>query len=184
MHVALDRDDNDRHAVYRLRYEVFTKEGGDERYADHERQFFIDQDDGPQSRLVIAWDDDGQAIGTMRLTVLREHAFIANDCYGFEVLADLLSMNLEELRQRVIRGDRSVIASASRGQGVLEHLQNAGEEYAASRGCDILVGSYRTDADERARRAWNKQGWLEYPFIGNYNGYVAKLIYKQLKHRV
>lgn len=66
--IKLATTEAERHQAYHLRYQVFTREFGDERYADHVNEEFRDEDDGEQSHLVIAVAGD-QVVGTFRVSM-------------------------------------------------------------------------------------------------------------------
>ena len=164
----------------KLRYEVFFLEGGDARYADHERQIWSDRDDGPQSHLLIAVDDSENVIGTVRLTILRDWQFIALEAYELDVLASHVGVALEELLPRIARLDRGAIALAYRGMGIMPLLQQRAEEVSLRHNCDVFIGSPGVE-NSRARRAYEKLGWKDYPVIGTYGGFTAQAIFKLLQ---
>lgn len=164
----------------KLRYSIFFLEGGDSRYADHERQVWSDRDDGPQSHLIIAVDDSNCVIGTVRVTVLRDWQFIGHEAYGLDVLAAQVGIALEELLPRIARMDRGVVAKECRGTGIMPLLQHLAEETAFKHGCDLLIGAQAVE-NKRSRRALEKLGWRDYPVIGTNAGFTAQLIFKLLQ---
>jgi GNAT superfamily N-acetyltransferase len=166
----------------RLRYSVFYLEGGDTRYADHSQALWIDKDDGPNSHLLIAVDDSDNVIGTIRVTVLRDCDFIGHAAYDFNVLASYVGIPLNELRNRIARIDRGVVAKTFRRLGIRSLLQTLAEQTALSHGCDVLVASNAT-SNAPARLANQKLGWTEYPVVGTHAGFTAQSIFKLLPSR-
>lgn len=163
----------------KLRYDVFFLEGGDERYADHEQKVWADCDDGPQSHLLVAVDDGDIVIGTVRLTVLRDWEFIAINAFRLPVLAKYLGVRELELRDRVARVDRGVVAQPYRRRGVQSALQSLAEQVALQNKCDILVGATALD-NVPARRANQKLGWNDYNVSSTHGGFTCQAIFKKL----
>ena len=166
----------------KLRYSVFFVEGGDARYADHERQVWSDRDDGPQSHLLIAVDDSNNVIGTGRVTILRDWQFIGHDAYGLDVLATHIGISLEELLSRIARLDRVVVAKEFRGTGIRSLLEDLAEVAALKHDCDIFVAAGSVEKIP-ARRANQRLGWKDYPFIGTHAGFTCQCIFKVLQPR-
>jgi len=63
-----------REKVFRLRYEILSAEGGDHRYANHERRLSWDSLDATTATQVGAYCDD-QLIGAARLSSRRSQPF-------------------------------------------------------------------------------------------------------------
>lgn len=164
----------------RLRYEVFYREEGDARYADHDGEIWTDQDDGPQSRIVVGLDSSGDVVGTMRMTRLCDWPFIAHEAYDFALLASLVGLSEAELRRTVVRADRGVVSRRCRGSGLLSKMQCQFDQMARDAGCTIIVGNPRVD-NMASRRAFQKLGWIEYPHVSTYKGFTAQHIYKDLR---
>ena len=177
--IAIAKHPEELDAVYRLRYQVFFEEGGDDRYADHELKHWRDEDDGPESTVVAAWAKEGTAVATTRLTCLKHRKFIGHSVFRFDLLADQLQRTEAELLDSVARADRGAVMASHRGKGLARLCQNAIEEIAMSYRCDILVAAQGVD-NIRARRAYAKAGWCEYPVIATFRGFTGQLIYKRL----
>jgi len=178
--IKIAETDAEREAAYQLRYEVFGLEEGDHRYSDHERKFWIDQDDGPNSTVLVAFDMDGICLASTRLTLLRQLKFLAMEAYHFEVLAALLNLSLTELTMIVGRWDRGVVRKSARGLGILQLLEERVADLAMSNNCTIIVGTIKPD-NHAMFRAVAKAGYRTYPVVETYRGFTAQLIYKDLR---
>ena len=105
------KTDDEREAVYRLRYEIYVEEMN--RYgsiADHDRRFLIEPDDAV-SRLYYARDQEGHTVGTMRLTWGGDGEFSDRhvEQYG-------LAPFLEKIpRQQMLVGERFMVTPEQRG---------------------------------------------------------------------
>ncbi len=178
--IKIAATDSEREAAYRLRYDVFDLEEGDHRYSDHNRKFWIDQDDGPNSTVLIALDQEGCCIGTTRFTLLRDQTFIGLEAYHLEVLAPLLCLTLEQLCEIVGRWDRGVVTRSARGLGLLQLMEVQVAGYAFRHGCKVLVATVKPD-NRAVLSAVEKSGYHTYPAIGSYGGFTGQLIYKDLR---
>lgn len=180
IHIQEAMTDELRMSAYRLRHEVFSREMGDHRYADHERQIWTDCDDGPQSKVIVVINDENEVVGTIRHTRLNDWEIIGKDAYGLTILAEILGLNVKDLESRSSRIDRAAIAMNWRGKSIVRHLQEACERLAKSLGSDILIGIPGIE-NARSRKAYEKLGWLEYPVVGTHGGFTAQMIYKDLR---
>lgn len=169
-----------RLSALRLRYEIFSRECGDDRYSDHARQVWIDRDDGPQSRVMVAVNDQDIVIGTARFTRLRDWAFIAHEVFNFPLLAEVVGLSEEQLQNSLCRWDRVVVAKAYRGTYVLPMLEARFCQLGRETDCLIGVGIVSV-SNHLAHRVFVKLGWSDYPVIAPYNGFTAQLIYKDLR---
>ncbi|MCA9091036.1 MAG: GNAT family N-acetyltransferase [Planctomycetaceae bacterium] len=95
-----------RESAFRLRYDVFFLENGDDRHADHTKKQWIDEDDIANSHIVVALNEHEAAVGTSRVTFLRDHEFIASELYAFDRLAGVLNMATSQLTENIWRWDR------------------------------------------------------------------------------
>ena len=166
-------------ASLRLRYEVFCEEVGDHRYADHVRRLHVDRDDGPQSHVLVATNDEDDVIGTMRLTLLRECQFIGIDAYDLPQLALFNSIPLASIKLRLARVDRVVVAKQYRGSRALTAMHNACEGLATAKCCDVLVGVPGVD-NALARQVFSRLGYKEYCGARQHSGVTCQPICKRL----
>ena len=165
--------------AYHLRYQVFSEEMKDHRYADHANRVWRDEDDIPASQVVVAIDSSGGVVGTARLTPLRLHKFIGYEVYGFDVLARLLEISEEEVRAQVARLDRVVVSKPWRGRRVVHKLVSSVEDLAWNCGSTIVVGVPGA-GNRRSRVTFQRLGYRDYPVSAEYRGFIAQLIYKRL----
>jgi GNAT superfamily N-acetyltransferase len=167
-------------SAYQLRYEVFSKEMGDDRYSDHSRREWKDEDDVSESTIFVALDVNRAVIGTIRLTPLRLREFIGSHIYDFGCLAKILSIEEGALREKLARADRGLVSAKWRGKKVFESLQSTLESQAVKLGCEVLVGAVDT-SNRHAANANRHLGWTDYPVVAEYRGFAAQAIYKILE---
>lgn len=161
----------------RLRYDVFAMEQGDTRYADQRRKVHEDDDDRAGRALTFNVRTRlGVLAGSARMTLLRDHAFIAHDVFDWERLASVLRTDTRSLLTRVARLDRVCIAREFRGTGVLKQLVDEIVAAAVSRGATVMVGIVGVEND-RSKRAFEKLGWRTYGVIGSARGVRCEHIY-------
>jgi len=175
--ISVAKTQEELEAVYRLRYQVFFEEGADGRYANHVLKHWRDEDDCPESSVVAAWTQDGQAVATMRLTCLKHRDFIGHSVFRFDLLAEILNRTEIDLRTSVARADRGVVRADHRSKGLVKLCQEVIERTAIGYNCDVLVGVPGI-SNERSGRAFEKVGWKEYPVQATFRGFSGQLIYK------
>ena len=160
----------EKREAYQLRYEVFTIELNDQRYADHELREFRDSDDVDGSILIIA-KSDNQVIGSVRLKPLKFRNFIGVDDYGFERLAEFLGIEEEQLLSSVAVLDRFVFAKDfRRGRTLYQKLLEEWDNQAARYGVKILVGAVKAQ-NVRLRNFYKRSlGYKEYPVVSTRDG--------------
>ena len=178
----------ERRDVFRLRYDVFTLEKNDERYADHTTKEFRDSDDCPSALLIgVFLEEDAverslaipKLIGTARLTPGKQHHFIAWEKYDFPTLAEQLELTIEELEESVLRIDRVAIAKPFRGSGLLTMLMQVIDQMAIENGGRILVGA--TKASDRVEiRVFSLFGWRRYGRPTSYGSSEFQRMFKRL----
>jgi hypothetical protein len=135
MYIGVAETEEERSAVYRLRYDVYVEEMG--RYqavADHERRMLYEDVDA-QSRISYA-ALDGEIIATARLTWGGDGALPQRmiDQYG-------LAPFLEELPADAIAvGERAMVRPQLRGTDVLLKLMIAGMPWVRERRIQLIFG--------------------------------------------
>ena len=163
-------------AAYRLRYDVFTREFNDDRYADHELQLFKDSDDVKESVLIIAIAS-GTVAGTVRLKPLPRREFIALERYQLSVLAKHLDIGIDLLRRKLGCLDRGVVKQEFRGRRLMGRLFSAGEEIASSLNLEYLIVPVEVN-NIAAQRSHFRCGYRPYPVIGRHGTITCQCIYK------
>ncbi|MBN67886.1 MAG: hypothetical protein CME32_01220 [Gimesia sp.] len=179
--IKLATTEAERHQAYHLRYQVFTREFGDERYADHVNEEFRDEDDGEQSHLVIG-EINSNVICTARVTVLRDYKFLAADHFKFGVLAKYLGRDQFEIENTLARYDRLALMPSWRGKGIARKIYEGVEKTAFNNNCKIIVANPLVEND-KARLVLSRQGFSDYPVVGTYKGTTCQCMYKVLEMR-
>jgi GNAT superfamily N-acetyltransferase len=165
--------------AFQLRYEVFSEEMQDHRYANHKSREWRDEDDIQASTILVAVDSSENVIATARLTPLPLHEFIGHEAYGFDKLAALLEMRVDDLRLVVARLDRVVVSKLWRGRRVINKLISDLEQIALERGFTIIVGLVGV-GNRRSIVMFGSLGYKEYPVVAEYRGFTAQMLYKKL----
>jgi hypothetical protein len=168
-------------AVYRLRYRVFFIEGGDARYAEHDVEQWRDEDDGEFSRTLICSGNDGDVYGTIRLTFLRDHQFIACDAYDLRQLSSFVGIEEMQLKVNVGRVDRVAVAPSKRGTRVFFYLFDRVRQLASESCTFILVGAASVESSVQ-NKLWEKLGWKPY-LEAESRGFRATVFYLDLREQ-
>jgi len=170
----------EKRKAYQLRYEVFSVELNDQRYANHDLKEFKDSDDVDGSILIIAMFED-RVVGSVRLKPLKFRNFIGVEDYGFEKLAAFLELETEQLMHVVAVLDRFVFAKDFRkGRALYKRLLDEWDYQATNRGVEVLVGAVKAE-NERLRNFYEKfLGYKEYPVIGTRDGTLFQCVYRLL----
>lgn len=135
MHIGIAETEEERRAVYRLRYDVYVEEMG--RYqtvADHKQRMLYEEVD-EQSRISYA-AIDGEVVATARLTWGGDGPIPQRmiDQYG-------LAPFLAELPASAIAvGERAMVRPHLRGTDVLFKMMIAGREWVSERRIQLVFG--------------------------------------------
>ncbi len=135
MHIGIAETEEERRAVYRLRYDVYVEEMGRYRsVADHEQRMLYEDCD-EQSRISYA-AVDGEVVATARLTWGGDAPLPQRmvDQYG-------LAPFLAELPASAIAvGERGMVRPHLRGSDVLLKLMGAGMQFANEKRIQLVFG--------------------------------------------
>lgn len=157
--IQIASSDSEREAALRLRYQVFTVEEGDVRYADHDRKIHSDICDSAINLIFIARDRPGDLAATLRLLVRKDGAFINEAAYKFDLLAATVNIELQELLMSICLIDRCVVAKEWRRKGVFSNLLDVAKQHATAVGIKVmLVAVKKTNApiiNLFRQRGWN-----------------------------
>ena len=177
--ISVAQTTSEKKAAYRLRYDVFTTELGDERYSNHEAKEFRDTDD-VETSLIFVGKFGGETVGTCRLKLLRHQEFIALDQYHIGVLAKHLDCDIEALSKGLAAIDRAAVAKSWRGTGLIKAMFNALETEAISLGARTLIGS--VEQSEPALTVFYRRvlGYNAYAATGEHLGLKCQCLYKLL----
>jgi hypothetical protein len=135
MYIGIAETEEEKRAVYRLRYDVYVEEMG--RYqtvADHAQRMLYEEVD-KQSRISYA-SIDGEVVATARLTWGGDGAFPQRmiDQYG-------LAPFLEELPADAIAvGERAMVRPHLRGTDLLFKIMIAGRDWISERRIQLIFG--------------------------------------------
>ena len=170
----------ERRQVYQLRYEVFTLELNDQRYADHEAKEFKDSDDVDGSILIVA-KFENRVIGSVRLKPLKIRNFIGVEDYGFEQLAEFLAIETDQLLPIVGVLDRFVFVKDFRkGRALYRRLLDEWDNQAANCGVRVVVGAVNA-GNSRLRNFYKRfLGYNEYPVVRTRDGKQFQCVYRLL----
>ena len=125
-------------AAFRLRYEVFTEEQGDARYADHEQRMCCDALDNEQSQLLLAVTAEG-IVGTSRLSFRSAGPFLSDESYRWDLFALELRETVHNLISSVALWDRGAVLPAFRRSGILSSMEQNVTSEARENGCCAVV---------------------------------------------
>lgn len=135
MEIRIAETEEERRAVYRLRYDVYVEEMG--RYqsiADHANRMLYEEVDD-QSRIAYA-TLDGEVIATARLTWGGQAPFPQRMVDQYQ-----LAPFLEELPPEAIAvGERAMVRPHLRGTDILLKIMIAGMDWVAERRIQLIFG--------------------------------------------
>jgi predicted GNAT family N-acyltransferase len=178
--IALARTEEDRRAAFALRYEVFTEEQGDERYADAREKTFKDELDTPHAIIFVAKNPDNDVVGTIRLTSRSRQAFIGDFAYGFPVLAGLMQLPCAVLTPQCCVIGRGVVRRDYRGGRTFHDLLKICENHAKAEGNLALiavVGEHNFSMSLLLKH----DGWRPYPVSSSRRGWKGFHLFKDLR---
>ena len=169
--------ESDRKAAYRLRYEVFTIEEADQRYANHDTEEYKDSDDVDESVLFVAKSND-RVVGTARLKILSRREFIAVEQYHLSDLAARLKEDLSDISKKLGCMDRLVVSKTMRGGSVAKGLADAGERFGKTLQIKYMVGNYKIDKTT-VGMLYSALGYQKYA-VGTYRDVTCQCMFKVL----
>lgn len=179
-HVSRANSEASRLEAYRLRYRVVCEERGDYRHADHAGKIFRDPIDGDQTSLFVAEDAEGKIVGTLRLTLRRDQAFIAELAHAFPILARVLGMTCAEMYRQVGFIERGVVSKAFRGSGVFTELLIACESEAV-RSNQVALVAIVDVRNIGMIKLLMRHGWNTYPVTSTRRGWRGQHLYKDIR---
>ena len=145
-------------AAYRLRYEVFSGEGADYRFADAARRLYVDAFDGPHASLFIAQSPPQHVIGTVRLVVPG-----ATPYFGYEHYRDRLALQLgvapEWLMHHTAIASRGVVARTFRGRGIASILLDRLEQHGQALDVTVIMSAVAL-GNQAAMKMLSARGFL------------------------
>ena len=162
----------------RLRYAVFTEEGGDVRYADHATGTYSDPHDVQRSTIVVA-RDGAVVVGALRLMFRADGPFIADALYRFSLILDKGANGAEPDPAGVALVDRVVVDQDCRGRGILPRMLDRARELARTAGCSSVVMAVAA-TNARMQRILARQGWHSYPVSDPASSWTGRHFYQHI----
>lgn len=160
--------EEDRAAVYRLRYELYVEDQGlfgDE--ADHERRWLTDEHDA-SSRILLA-EIDGRVVGTARLTWGSDAPFADDlrETYDMERFRGVVD------ERDIVVGTRLLVREVHRGGMLAFQLTWKTYEFSALHNVDLILGNCEPHLVNR----YHKLGFRPYGPLYNHvtNGVLVPL---------
>ncbi len=166
--------------VFRLRYQVYVEEFGDERFADHAAQQYSDSDDTNDTILLVARCVPSDAIvGTIRLKPLSRREFLTSELFDFAQLASALAMDTNAVKDLTVLLDRGVVASSHRRLGVMNAMLCEAERWSIQLGCQVLLLAV-AEHNIAAEAKFLKYGFSPFRSSGVHQGLTCNHFYKSI----
>jgi len=166
------------HTALQLRYDVFTEEFGDERYADHSARIYRDQFDIPGALINIAVENDC-IIGTMRVFERESGPYIGDEMHEWGKLAATLGKPEDEVIRGAVIVTRGAVARPFRRLGILGGLIRHAHALAADRGRIVSLGTVAVGNEESARQL-RRAGYESYGVRQNQMGWLGEYFFCRL----
>jgi GNAT superfamily N-acetyltransferase len=176
--VATADTPKDIESALRLRYEVFTVEASDTRYANHVTRTYSDPTDTQRAKIVIA-RDGGTTVGTLRLTFRADGPFIADALYRFPLILCEPVTHPGANLTAIALVDRVVVHRSCRGRGILPRMLEHAVELARARGCTYMVMAVAA-ASARMQSILDVRGWFSYHVSDPANGWTGRHFYQRI----
>lgn len=178
--IAVATDESIKISAYQLRYNVFSLEGKDNRYADVNQKIYIDEwDDHPETQLLVALDNSSSVIGTLRYVPRRCGLYLGDESYAYNLVAEQLNLPIENLLHESIIITRGVIAQSYRNQGIFHRMLLCGDQIALSCGCNYIIAAIDVD-NEKSINLFKNQGYVYYATTTNASGWTGNYFYKKI----
>ncbi len=177
--IDLARSEAERILAYRLRYDCFATELGDERYANHGERVFVDALDGSGGETFVARTQDGGVVGTVRLALRASGNFPSDDLYRWDQLARVTGEATARLLERTVLISRGATAPSWRRLGIMRALMEAAELRAIALGMRYAVAVI-SDLHGHSGEPWVKtMGYQPYS-TGDHRAHRFALVVKDL----
>lgn len=162
--------EDERAAIYRLRYELYVEEQGLFRdKADHGRRWLTDADDRA-GRLLLA-EVDGKVVGTTRINWAGDAPLSAENRETY--LIERFEARIDP--RDIVVGTRLLVRSEHRGGALAFQLFWRGFEFAAERNVELALGNCEPHLVGNYRRL----GWRPYGGLCNHptNGVLVRVAF-------
>ena len=149
--VHLAESQEEREAVYRLRYDIYVQEMG--RFggiADHQGRRLVEPEDST-ARIFYAAESDGNVVATLRLSWGGDAAFSQRlvDCYQ---LAPFLA---EMKPEQIAVGERGMVTPRLRGSPIYAELGRFSRDFSSDKRIQLIFGA----CEPHLLSLYISQGW-------------------------
>lgn len=165
--------------AYQLRYDVFTLEQGDQRYANHNDKTYMDIWDTLPSNLIIAYINNYHIIGTLRLIERKYGPYLGEEGYQYDLLSKNLDVSKEFLLDKISILTRGVVAKDYRSLGVFSMMCDYANTLAVSMDSCISIAAIATD-NSASKKFFGRLGYKFYATGVNKNKWKGDYCYKLL----
>jgi predicted GNAT family N-acyltransferase len=148
--------DSLRRDIYRLRYEVYTKELGS--FSDTDFSEKLESDVYDQYAIHIAVLSNETLAGTLRLVLDSPHGFVMEPEFTLPNWMD---------RNKVVEHSRGIIYAPFRGLGIYTLLLECAYQWQRENGKPICIGAPNTD---KLAGILQEKGWLPFGEVTSYHG--------------
>lgn len=164
--------------VYQIRYQCLTIELGDESYARHQEKAYYDEDDISCERIFVAYVDD-KIVGTARLLLRKEQAFIADEFYSYIPLASQLGMDAESMKVKTGLIDRVCVLQEYRGHRIFNGFYESVVAEMRQNNCAYLLAAIHAD-NQKSDVVFSHFGFQKIPELKLWEDWQGYLYYKNV----
>ena len=179
MIVKLAETDEDKKNAYEIRYKVFTKEMGNNAWANHEAKTFIDPWDQGSNRCFVAIIDNSYA-ATLRIVFKKEVPLQFEQFLPFNLIARDLGLEVNEILLNLGYCERVAVLSQFRRTNVFRSLFEHIHNYLnCSHDIKYVLGLIRKD-NTRAIKVFKSMGYECEKYFIEVKGYEMTICFKTL----
>jgi len=176
--ISIAETEEELNQAYRLRYQVFSLEEGDYRYADKEAEVFKDYTDNGKHPIFIA-KYNKKIIGTGKVAFRKTEPFLGDEYYHYDLLAEMVGLHVDELMTCVALFERIALDTKYRNNGIATMMLNKMEEYSISQRIKYILIAVKSNKLELIN-LWKNKGFKVYT-VSDYSGiYNFSLMYKEI----
>ena len=156
LRASIVSSDSLRRNIYRLRYEVYTKELGSFSLEEFLEEYESDIYD--EYSIHIAVENGSELVGTLRLVQDNPHGFVMEPTFILPSWID---------RRKTMEHSRGIIKSDYRGEGIYSLLLECAYAWQRQNNKPISIGAPNT---EKLASILQEKGWLPFGEITSYHG--------------
>ncbi|MBT5230893.1 MAG: GNAT family N-acetyltransferase [Methylococcales bacterium] len=146
--------------VYQLRYQVFSQELGDTRWANEVQKTYQDPYDNKRSILLMATQNQ-QTIATVRGIFRREGEYLSDAPFNFEKLATRFCKPVKHIKEHTCFVTRAAVLAPFRRQGLCEQLYCQLEDIAIAQGAKYCIADVASNKPH-VQQLFLQQGFQRY----------------------